>query len=297
MEFHKKKILENILKSLDVKKGDNIYLGLEFFKLYKLLNFRSIDRNEFVELILKFFLIYLGKKGNLIIPVFNFDCVAKKKFDIVKSPGQSGLFGNILLKKYSNNRTSHPIYSFLCFGNNSQKYKKIVNSNATAKNSIWKYFIEDRFDLVTLGHHYSRSLTHIHYIENLLNVDYRFNLRFTLNYTNKKNNTLKKKYSFFARKTEICKFSGMTKNCDKIFLKRNIAKFYRYKNFISFKLKINQASKLFYNDLKKNSENLISYIRANKDNKNILRPHNSSITNLEKYYRINKKFNLGKKIF
>jgi hypothetical protein len=27
--------------------------------------------------------------------------------------------------------------------------------------------------LVTIGHHWNRSFTHVHYIENLMNVDYR----------------------------------------------------------------------------------------------------------------------------
>ena len=127
----------------------------------------------------------------------------------------------------------------------------------------------------------------------MLDINYRFNLEFTLNYTNRKNKTYKKKYSFFARKTEICEFSGMTKNCDKIFLKKKIANFYRYKNFISFELNINKASGLFYKDLKNNSEDLISYIRPKIENKNILRANNDTISNLEKYYRNNKKFNLG----
>ena len=123
----------------------------------------------------------------------------------------------------------------------------------------------------------------------MLNTNYRFNLEFTLNYTNRKNNTYKKKYSFFARKTEICEFSGMTRNCDKIFLKKKIAKFHKYKNFISFELNINKASDLFYKDLKKGSEDLISYIRPKIENKNILRPNNDTISNLEKYYRNYKK--------
>ena len=130
----------------------------------------------------------------------------------------------------------------------------------------------------------------------MLDIDYRFNLEFILSYTNKKNITSKKKYSFFARKTEMCEFSGMTINCDEIFLKKKIVKFYRYKNFISFKLKFIKASNLLIKDLKKNSENLISYIRPKiENNKNILRPHNNSISNLEKYYRNCKKFNFGKK--
>ena len=62
METHKKKILVNILKNLNIKKGDNIYLGLDFLKLYQLLGMKIVDRNKFVEQIFKFFLSYIGKK-------------------------------------------------------------------------------------------------------------------------------------------------------------------------------------------------------------------------------------------
>ena len=123
----------------------------------------------------------------------------------------------------------------------------------------------------------------------MLNINYRFKLKFTLNYTDRKNNTKKKIFSFFARKSEICEFSGMTKNCDKIFLKEKIANFYKNKDFISFKLNLNEASNLFYKDLKENSENLISYIRPNKKNKDVLK--SNIILNLEKYYRNSKIFN------
>ena len=41
-----------------------------------------------------------AKNGNLVVPVFNYDCIPDKKFHILKSSGQSGLLGNILLKKY-----------------------------------------------------------------------------------------------------------------------------------------------------------------------------------------------------
>ena len=66
------------------------------------------------------------------------------------------------------------MYSFLVFEKKSNKYLKINNSNATGNNSLWKNFNDDNFQLVTLGHHYVRSLTHVHYLENLVGVDYRF---------------------------------------------------------------------------------------------------------------------------
>ena len=275
--------LEIILDKLELN-NKNIYLGVDFLLLVKKLNPKNINYIETTELILNYFLKKVGKFGNLVIPVFNFDCIPEKKFNIINSPGQSGVLGNILLKKYSHLRTTHPLYSFLCFGNGFKKYKKINNLNGTAKNSLWKYFIEDDFDLITLGHHYSRSLTHVHYIEDLLDVDYRFNLKFPLIYTNQKNISSKKTYSFLARKRESCDFSGMTKNCDKVFLKENVTNFYKYKGLISFKLSIKEASNLFYTDLKKNSENLISYIRPNKLNKNLLCSYDGTISRIEKYY-------------
>ena len=84
------------------------------------------------------------------------------------------------------------------FQKDFKKYKKVNCLNGTAKNSLWKYFIEDNFELITLGHHYSRSLTHTHYIEDLLNVDYRFNKKFTIIYKDQNNKSSKKTYSFFG---------------------------------------------------------------------------------------------------
>jgi aminoglycoside N3'-acetyltransferase len=275
--------LKIILDKLELD-NKNIYLGVDFLLLVKKLKPKNIGYMETTELILDYFIKRIGKFGNLIIPVFNFDCIPEKKFHIINSPGQSGVLGNILLKKYSHLRTSHPLYSFLCFGKNFKKYNRIKNSNGTAKNSLWKYFIEDEFDLINLGHHYSRSITHFHYIEDMLDVDYRFNLKFPVTYTNRKNNSTKKKYSFLARKLDKCDFSGVTKNCDKLFLKENVTKFNNYKNFISFKLNIKEASKLWYSDIKTNSEELISYIRPNKPNKNLLCPYDGTVTSIEKYY-------------
>ncbi len=275
--------ISKILDNLEFQ-NKNIYLGVDFLQLMKLLKPKNINYVEVTEQILIHLLKRIGKNGNLVIPVFNFDCIPEKKFHIIKSSGQSGVLGNILLKKYSSLRTHHPLYSFLCFGNKFEKYKKIKNTNGTAKNSLWKYFIDDDFDLVTLGHHYSRSITHVHYIEDLLNVDYRFDLKFLVKYTNKKNTTSKKTFSFLARKRESCDFSGMTNNCDKVFLKNGVSNFYKYKNFISFRVNIKEASNMFYSDVKNNSEKLISYIRPNKPNKNLLCSYDGTISSIEKYY-------------
>ena len=116
--------LKLILRNLSIKKGDNIYLGIDLFKTADFLKVKKINRYEFVDEILDFFLKSIGKNGNLIIPVFNFQCVSQKKYSRKNSIGQSGALGALLLKKYYHHRTYHPFYSFLCFGKKKKKLHK-----------------------------------------------------------------------------------------------------------------------------------------------------------------------------
>ena len=262
----------------------NIYLGVDFFSLVKNLNIKNYSYLDVTEYILNYIKKTLGKNSNIILPVFNFDCISQKKFDIINSEGQSGAFGNILLKKFYNFRTYNPVYSFLCLGNKIDDYKKRKNRNASGKNSLWKNFVDENYDIITLGHHWNRSFSHVHYIENLADVDYRFNLDFSVKYYTSKNKYSYKNFSFFARKKKICTFSGTTFECDKLFLKEKISKFYRYKNLISFKLNMKQATDILLGDLNKNSEKLISYIRPSKKNKNVLYTGDGSQQFLEKKY-------------
>ena len=280
----------NILDKFNIKKGSNIYVGVDMIILVKLLNLKSRNLRLIADLFLKFLLSSVGKSGTVVIPVFNLDCVSKKKFDQKNSPGQSGMFGNLLLKKYYKHRTKHPMYSFLVFGNKSLKYMKINNKNATGKNSLWKNFNNDNFELITFGHHYVRSFTHVHYLENLVNISYRLNKTFQVNYIDVDRKKFTANYSFFARKLDICEFSSITKNCDKIFFKHNIAKFEYQNGLIYFKLNLKKASNLILKSFNKNSNNLVSYIKIGKEHKNktILSGDDGTTFNLEKKYILKK---------
>ena len=172
----------NILSKFNIKKGSNIYVGIDILMVAKYLKYQSKNLHDLADIFLKFLIKHVGKSGTIVIPVFNLDCVPSKKFDRKNSPGQSGMFGNLLLKKYYKYRTKHPMYSFLVFGKKSKKYMKVNNGNATGPDSLWKNFNDDRFDLITFGHHYVRSLTHVHYLEDLANINYRVNKIFKVKY-------------------------------------------------------------------------------------------------------------------
>ncbi len=283
--------LLNVLKKFKIKKGSNIYVGVEIIMLAKLLKYKSKNLYKLADFILKFLVDIVGKNGNVVIPVFNLDCVPKNKFDRKNSQGQSGMLGNLLLKKYYKFRTRHPMYSFLVFGSKSREYMKVNNQNATGKNSLWKHFNDDNFELITFGHHYVRSLTHVHYLEDLSNIKYRYNKTFKVKYTDFNKKKFTSNYSFFARKLGLCEFSSITKKCDRTFFKHNIAKFEYINNLICFKLNLKKASNVILRSLNKNSKKLVSFIKTGEESKNktVLNNDDMSVFNLEKKYLLKKK--------
>ena len=283
------KILKKILNNLKIRKGDNIYLGIDFFKLFETLNEKKINRFDFVNEILNFFLESLGKNGNLIIPVFNFSSVRKKKFNQIRSSSDSGAFGGLLLKNYYSHRIGNPFYSFLCFGKKKNFYKNIKDPHVVGKNSLWNYFIKDKFYLLTLGHHYSRSFTHVHHLEYLANIKYRYDKEFKINCTDMYKNKKISKIILHVRDRRLCEYSATTKTCDDLLLKKKITRFYKYNKLICFKLDIKKSSKLILEDLRNKVPKLVSVMKKNKKNNEIISYRN--IDFIENKY-LNGKINL-----
>jgi len=115
-------------------------------------------------------------------------------------------------------------------------------------------FVNEEFKLISLGHHYVRSFTIVHYLERVSKVNYRYDKTFRILY--KYFNKIKTKYfSLFVRKLNICDHSTITFYCDKIFLEKKIINFFKFKKLINFSLDIKNTSKLILTDLKKKDQN------------------------------------------
>ena len=264
--------LNIIFDKFKIGQGSNILLNLDLMRvLLNLKNFRD-NKEDASNLILNFIMNRIGQSGNLAVPVFNEDSINHAYFDRIKSPGQSGAFGNFLIKKNYLNRSVHPYTSFLFFGSNSKKYINMNNHNSEGIDSPWTNFINDNFNLVTIGHHYQRSFTIIHYLESLAKVNYRYNKNFNVKYKDFDSVVSDRVYSFFARKVKKCQYSSITIKCDNFFMKENIAKYCKDKNLISFNLDLKSASQVLLDDLKNKKQEFISWASTNdfKKNKHIL---------------------------
>lgn len=275
-------ILNKIIKQLNIKKNDKIHLSLDLMKVYINLRIEKISLKKFSEFFLKKILKKIGINGVLAVPVFDLNCIKSGFYNKKESKGQSGSFGNYLLKKYYRYRSYNPMNSFLFFGKNNLNYINYVHQNCHGNSSIWQKFLDENFKLVTIGHHYVRSFTIVHFLERKSKVKYRYDKTFKIKYNDLKTNQIKK-FIFFARKINICNHSTITFYCDKIFLKKKIVKFVKYKKLINFSVNLKEASKLILTDLKKRKPKLVSCVSNNKKTNNVL--DHSNVIDLEKKYQ------------
>ena len=270
MVSKKFRILEKILKQHQIKKGDKLYLGIDLMYLSLASKIPRNKMEQFSFQILDYILKKIGKEGSLIIPVFDESSVKRKFFDRKNSMGQTGIFGNYLLKKKFKNRTFHPLSSFLIFGKEKKKVLSLNYVNSEGENSIWPYLIINKFKIFTIGYHYALSTTIVHYLERKAKVNYRFDKKFKVKYKNLDGKISNRYFFFFARKLSICEYSSITKTCDKLLKSKKIYKFYKIKKLISFTLKIDEFANLILIDLKKGSKQLVDYIGKKRNHSKLL---------------------------
>jgi aminoglycoside N3'-acetyltransferase len=274
MKTELNKNIFDILENLNIVKNDRIYLSVDLLNIHANLNLKKkIDLNRLSKNIFNVVLEKIGKKGSIVVPVFNFECIKLGNYDRMNSSSETGSFGKYLLEKYPGNRSIHPINSFLIFGRGKHSLINKNYHNCHGPKSHWSYFLKHNFKLVTLGHHYVRSFTIVHYLERRQKVNYRFDKIFKVIYKDiidKKT----KSFSFFARKKNICDHSTITLDCDKYFYNNGISKFYKFKKLINFSIELKGSCKILIKDLKKKRPVLLKCKHKNK-NKSVLDHQNT----------------------
>ena len=95
--------LTNLLKSLNIHKGDNILVHSNMAGLYQFNDFKL--KNSASNFFFYFLKKYLGSKGTILIPTYNYQFTKRKKFNVFKSPCEVGEW-KFCIKKFPLNRTN-----------------------------------------------------------------------------------------------------------------------------------------------------------------------------------------------
>ena len=189
------KKLNLLFKNLKIKKGEKIILHSNIAGITQ---YQKINKSSACNLFFNYLKKFIGKKGTLIIPTYNYDFTKGKAFDRKKTLSQVGELGNHLIKKHSKNRTFDPIFSHIIFGKLKNKSLNCETNEAFGDKSIFNLIFKEKFKIICFCCS-SSAMTFIHFIEKKMNVDYRFNKYFK-SFVKIHKKKIKVKYKYYVGK-------------------------------------------------------------------------------------------------
>ena len=206
MRFEKKDgSFAEALKNLDISEGDILLVASDItallFNLKTALGIRRrADVDNALHALIDAFQAAVGKSGTLLFPVFSWSWCRGDGFDIRTTRGEVGALQNwVLANRPEFVRTRHPIYSFMVWGKDADVLRAMDNQDSWSHASPFRFLHEHGAKHLLFNIEPCQALTFMHYIEQELDVPYRYPKYFFGKYTDENGNTETRMYSMFAR--------------------------------------------------------------------------------------------------
>lgn len=186
---------------IGLKQGDRIYLSSDIMALAFIAkkNGESFSIDALINVLQE----HITLTGTIMIPTFHFDFSNKGVYDYCQTPSSTGALGNAALKRADFRRTMHPMHSFAVWGKDQELLCGMQNLNSFGKDSPFGYMHENNVIQIMLGTDYQRSMTFVHYVENMAKVPYRFYKEFTGEYVDERGERSNRTYEYPARYLEL----------------------------------------------------------------------------------------------
>lgn len=140
-------------------------------------------------------------KGTVIVPTFTYSATRGELFDPSQTPSEIGQFSETFRKTKGVIRSCHPIFSVCCFGNQAEYFTDSKNTDCFGKDTFFDKLYKNDVKILALGCSLDR-VTFVHFIEQRLNVSYRYLKNFKTQIRN--NKTIEEtSVSYFVRKLDL----------------------------------------------------------------------------------------------
>lgn len=255
------------------KVADRIWLSTDLRSLLMAAECPHTEAENCVEYFLSGIIKAAGDNRTILVSAFNFDFPKTKLFDTRLNPVQTGAFGNYLLKKHAKNRMVHPFYSFLVFGNEALELTKKRFKSSTGKDSILGWVVDEGTDLLTIGHHYVKSLSTVHHAEHLVGVSYRYPKLFS-GECHSFGRIEEAECQFYVREIGICDHSSLTLSGDEGFRNHELVSSsiigVGRRPALAHCINLEKSHKLMYDDLNSGQTNYVDYFGPERANKEVI---------------------------
>lgn len=162
------------------------------------------------DLVIASFLRAIGDTGTLILPLFNFDFPKGVTFEMRNSPSHMGALTEAGRLWPGAVRTGHPIYSFAVIGRNAEMFRGLRNFSGYGEDSPFGILHRMGGKVGVLDLPDNSSMTFYHYVEESLNVPYRYHKIFTGQYIDEAGRETTQSFGLFVRKID----EGVVTNVD-----------------------------------------------------------------------------------
>ena len=155
---------------------DLVMLHTRADRLYR--RYRKLGYRLRSEQIVDSFRLAVGPHGGLLFPTFRYDFADGATMDMRHSASGMGGISEAARRMCGRDRTGHPFYSFACFGRCGEALGGRVNKDAFGVDSPFAWLHQQRGKVAILDLYDQHSVTFYHYVEQCLDVDYRFKKQF-----------------------------------------------------------------------------------------------------------------------
>lgn len=215
----------NLLEKHKVKSGDNLFIHGNAIVI------AQMKGGSLEEKIYKFWntiIEFLGPKGTIIVPTFTYSPMKSEIFDYRFSESSVGQFSEQFRNLPKVQRTLHPIFSVAYRGILSECIKELSLNTCFGEQSIFELLLTKKFRIFCFGCSFN-AVTFIHFIEENLQVKYRYYKYFASKYfQNNQIKTVEVKYYVRDLKMKISTKPNLEK------LKRKLIHNKTFENFTLF---------------------------------------------------------------
>ena len=188
------KQLSFFLKKHGVKHGDNIFIHGNAIVIAQTV---GENKSQKISCFWNSLKNYIGPKGTIIVPTFTYSPMKSEIFESNETKSDIGQFSEQFRLLNWTKRTNHPIFSVSYWGSLNNKISEAKLNTCFGEESIFELLYKENFRIFCIGCSIN-EITFIHYLEEKLNVDYRYHKNFNAEYIS--NGKLKKlKISYFVR--------------------------------------------------------------------------------------------------
>jgi aminoglycoside 3-N-acetyltransferase len=161
------------LQSIGVKPGDTIFVHADSAIAAQYIYTNDADpvKEFFYEL--KKYLI----NGTILVPSFTYSATKGELFDVENTPSEIGLFSEKFRMLDGVQRSKHPIFSICALGKYADEFVHSRLDDCFGSDTLFDKLYISNVKILTLGCAFEK-VTFAHYVEQHLNVSYRYYKKF-----------------------------------------------------------------------------------------------------------------------